>query len=451
MGGFSEYAQYDGLGLAELVRNGEVHPSDLVEEAIRRIEAVNPSVNAVIQKVYDQARHAAGGNLPDGPFKGVPFLIKDIMVDCAGLPTCRGSRFHRGCVAACDSEVVSRYKAAGLIILGKTNTPEYGLVPTTEPELWGPTNNPWDLSRSPGGSSGGSAAAVASRMVPIAHGNDGGGSIRIPASCCGVFGLKPTRGRTPTGPNLGEAWHGFAVDHVLTRSVRDSAAALDATSGPDIGAPSYPPPPARPFLDEVGADPGHLRIAYTSQPLLPGQVHPDCVKAVEETAALCEELGHKVEEAAPQLDGHAFARAFFTMVCVDARADMEETGLRLGRRPTAKDFEASTWAVGLLGTRIRASEYAQAIRRLRMFGRQVAGFFETYDVLLTPTVAALPIKTGALQLQGFQATASAVLGRLNAARLIEAFAGVDVLAEEVFAFLPWTPVFNATGQPECLS
>jgi amidase len=284
-------------------------------------------------------------------------------------------------------------------------------------------------------------------MVPLAHGNDGGGSIRIPASCCGVFGLKPTRGRNPLGPDIGEAWHGLSCDHVLTRSVRDSAAVLDATAGPDVGAPYCIPPPPRPFLDEVGTDPGKLRIAFTSKPLLPSVVHEDCVKGVGATAELCVQLGHEVVEAAPQLDGHAFARAFFTMVCGETRADIEEAEILLGRKATSGDFESATWAVGLLGRQVTAAEFAVAIRYLKRIARQVGPFFEKYDVLLTPTLASPPVVTGSLQAQGAEATLMKVLARLNAGGLIKTLAGVDALADQVFEFVPFTPVFNATGQP----
>jgi amidase len=346
-----------------------------------------------------------------------------------------------------DSELVKRHKAAGLIVLGKTNTPEYGLLPVTEPELFGPSNNPWDLSRNTGGSSGGSAAAVAALMVPLAHASDGGGSIRIPAACCGVFGLKPTRGRTPLGPDIGDAWHGLDCEHVVSRSVRDSAAMLDATAGPDVGAPYYAPPPARPFLEEVATDPGPLRIAFTAQPLLPGVVHADCVQALEATVKLCQDLGHELVEATPPIDGHAFAKAFFTMVCGETRATIDEAADLFGRKATAGEFEAATWAVGLLGTKIPASEFARAVRYLKLTARQMGEFFQDYDVLLTPTLARPPVVTGELQPQGAEAFVMQLLGRLNAARLLSTVAGVDALAEEVFEFIPFTPVFNATGQP----
>jgi amidase len=447
MSGFSEYDQYDGLGLAELVRRKEVKPAELVEEAIGRIEKLNPQLNAVVHKMYDLAREAAEGELPDGPFKGVPFLLKDLGVSYAGVPLRGGNRFQRDYVPDHDSEIVKRHRAAGLITLGKTSTPEYGLVPFTEPELFGPCNNPWDLTRNTGGSSGGSAGAVAACMVPLAHGSDGGGSIRIPASCCGVFGLKPTRGRTPLGPDMGEAWHGLAIDHVLTRSVRDSAAMLDATGGPDLGAPYYAEPPARPFLDEVGAEPGKLRIAFTAEPFLPSVVHDDCVKGLEATVGLCQDLGHEVVAAAPEIDGDAFATAFLTMVCGEARADMEEFEELLGRKATSKEFEPSTWAVALLGRQVRAAEFSRAIRLLQRTGRQIAGFFEEYDILLTPTLARPPVVTGELQPKGGEAVAMKVLGSLNAGGLINALAGIEALAAKVFEFMPFTPLFNATGQP----
>lgn len=447
MSDFSDYDKYDGLGLAELVRRKEVKPSQLVEEAISRIEGLNPQLNAVIHKMYDLARKTAQGDLPEGPFKGVPFLLKDLFADYAGEPTRQGSRFHNDFVPDHDSEMVKRFKKAGVIILGKTNTPEYGLVPVTEPELFGPSNNPWDLNRTTGGSSGGSAAAVAARMVPMAHGNDGGGSIRIPASCCGVFGLKPTRGRNPLGPDLDEAWYGLAVDHILTRSVRDSAAMLDATAGPDPGAPYYAPPPPHPFLNEVGADPGRLRIAFTMKPFLPGTVHDDCVKGLEATVRLCQDLGHEMVEASPQIDSRTFAMAFLTMACGETRAAIEQAEAVKGRKASSRDFEATTWAAGLLGRQITAAEFSKAVHLLKCTARQIAPFFDEYDVLLTPTLAMPPLITGALQPKGLEAFALKLLGRLNAGRLIKAFAEIGALADQVFQFIPYTPVFNATGQP----
>jgi amidase len=447
MSGFIDYDKYDGLGLAELVRKKEIKPADLVEEAISRIERLNPQLNVVIYKMYELARKAADGDLPDGPFKGVPFLMKDILMAYAGVPLTNGSRFFKDFVPDHDSELVRRFKAAGVVVLGKTNLPEFGLVPITEPELFGPTNNPWDLSRTPGGSSGGSAAAVAARIVPLAHGSDGGGSIRIPASCCGLFGLKPTRGRNPMGPDFGEAWRGLVCDHVLTRSVRDSAAMLDATAGPDIGALYYTMPPVRPFLNEVGTDPGRLRIAFTWKPFLGASVHKDCVKGLEATAKLCQDLGHEVVEATPQIDGRVFAKAFLTVVCVETRATIEEAQVLLNRRASFKDFEPSTWVLGLLGKQCRAPEFSRSLNMAQLIARQIGEFFERYDVMLTPTLAMPPLVKGALQPKGIQAVVMKLLGSLNAGQLINTLSGIDVLAEHVFEFMPYTPLFNVTGQP----
>jgi len=427
MSGFDDYDKYDGLGLAELVRKREVKPSELVEEAIGRIEKLNPQLNVVIYKMYDLARKVADGDLPDGPFKGVPFLMKDILMAYAGVPLTNGSRFLKNYIPDHDSELVKRFKAAGMIVLGKTNTPEFGLVPITEPELFGPTSNPWDLTRTPGGSSG--------------------GSIRIPASCCGVFGLKPTRGRNPIGPDFGESWRGLVCDHVLTRSVRDSAAILDATAGPDVGALYYAAPPARPFLSEVSTDPGKLRIAFTSEPFLGAIVDKDCVKGLDITVKLCQDLGHEVVEATPPIDGKAFARAFLTIVCVETRATIEEAEVLMSREASFKDFEPSTWVLALLGKRCRAPELSKSLNLVQLTARQIGEFFEKYDVLLTPTLAMPPLVTGSLQPKGSRLVAMKLLGRINAGRLINTLSGIDALAEHVFEFTPYTPLFNVTGQP----
>lgn len=309
--------------MAELVRTKQITAGELVQEAIIRIEKHNPRLNAVIHTMFDQALTAAQGPLPDGPFQGVPFLLKDLISTYAGVPTSCGNRLLKNLPADHDSELVRRLKAAGLVVLGKTNTPEFGLVPFTEPEAFGVTRNPWDLSRSPGGSSGGSAAAVAARMTPMASGGDGGGSIRIPASCCGLFGLKPTRGRNPTGPDFGEFWRGFVVEHALTRSVRDSAALLDATAGDDIGAPYPAPPPNRPFLEEVTTEPGRLRVAFTATPFLGHEVHNDCLMGLQAAIEILKQLGHEVVEDAPQIDREIFGVDFLTIVGAECRADME--------------------------------------------------------------------------------------------------------------------------------
>jgi amidase len=445
--GFSDYDKYDGLGLAELVRKKQVKPGELVEEAISRIEKLNPQVNAVIHKMYEQAREAAAGDLPDGPFKGVPFLLKDLVTFYAGVPLSNGCRFFKDFIPDHDCELVRRHKAAGVIVVGKTNTPEFGLAFVTEPELWGPANNPWDLTRTTGGSSGGSAAVVAARMVPLAHGSDGGGSIRVPSSCCGVFGLKPTRARTPAGPDFGDMWRGFAGDHGISRSVRDSAALLDATAGPDTGAPYYAAPPARSFLSEVGEDPGKLRIAFTSQPLVGSVVDEDCVKGLEATVKLCEELGHEVVEAVPTIDRDVIAMAFMTIVCSETRAFIKEAEEYINRKATYKDFEPLTWIIALVGDSFKAPDLSRAINAVQVASRKVGEFFEKYDVLLTPTVASPPPKKGEFDTKGIQAMMMKLFGRLNAGGLTKRLIGMDFMAEQAFRFAAYTPLFNATGQP----
>jgi len=443
----AEYDRRDGVGLAELVRSGEATALELVEEALRRADRVNPALNAIIHRMDARARREAAAAVPDGPFRGVPFLIKDLVALVAGEPFRAGSRLLRDFVPGHDSELVERYRAAGFVTIGKTNTPEFGLMPVTEPELFGPSRNPWDPSRTTGGSSGGSAAAVAAGIVPIAGGGDGGGSIRIPASCCGVFGLKPTRGRTPTGPDRGEIWQGCVVEHVLTRSVRDSAAVLDATHGPDLGAPYGIALPERPFIEEVTAEPGRLRIAYTTTPMLGREVHPDCMGAVHRTVELLRSLGHRVEEAAPAVDGPVFARAFMTMVAGELRGDIEEASALLGTKARPSDLEPATWALGLLGRSLRASEFVAATRYLAWATRSIAAFFQAWDLLLTPTVASPPPRIGALQPTARERLLLTIAGRLRAGGLLKVLGAVDQAAEKAFEFTPWTPVFNATGQP----
>ena len=286
-----EFAQYDAVGLAELIRRKEVTPLELVEEVIDRIERVNPTLNGVTIKMYDHARELAQGDIGNGPLAGVPFLLKDFLAEYAGVEYTSSSRFLQGFVPDRDTELVKRFKAGGFITVAKTNLPEFAIGATTEPRLRGATHNPWDTTRTPGGSSGGAGAMVAAGVVPVAHGNDAGGSIRIPAAACGTVGLKPTRGRNPLGPYFGEVFSGFVAEHVLTRTVRDTAAVLDITAGPDIGDWYLAPPQTRPYIEEVGAPTGRLRIAFSAESPTGTDVHPDCANAVREVAALCEELG----------------------------------------------------------------------------------------------------------------------------------------------------------------
>jgi amidase len=449
-GGFDEYERHDAMGLAALVAAGEVTPGELLEEALARIAARNPALNAVVVPLQEHARAAAAAPLPEGPFRGVPFLVKDLLATIAGVPTGSGNRLLARLPWPHDSELVRRFRSAGLVLAGKTNTPEFGLTPFTEPELFGPTRNPWDPARSPGGSSGGSAAAVAARIVPMASGGDGGGSIRIPAACCGLFGLKPSRGLTPTGPDLGEVWRGFACEHVLTRSVRDSAAMLDATAGADPGAPYAAPHSARPYLHEVSTPPGRLRIAFTARPLFgaPGApVHPDCREGLADAVALLSELGHEVVEAAPGIDGEACSVAFVTILAAETRAAIELAAQLAGRKPSAADFEAATYSLGLLGRAMPASQYASSSNTLASATRAVGGFFEQFDVLLTPTLARPPIMIGELQPRGAERALMRVINAAGAGWLLRALGVVGPIAAKTFEYMPFTPLFNVTGQP----
>ncbi|HEX6313441.1 MAG TPA: amidase [Gemmatimonadaceae bacterium] len=442
-----DFRSHDGLAVADLIRRRQISPREAVMASIDRIEAENPRLNAVVHRMFDRALALAGGNIPDGPFHGVPFLLKDLLAWYEGEPITNGSCLFKGWIAPMDSEMVRRYKRAGLIVVGKTNTPEFGLVPFTESDLLGTCRNPWNPAMTAGGSSGGSAAAVASGMVPLAGGGDGGGSIRIPASCCGLFGLKPTRGRTPTGPLEGELWRGATVEHVLTHTVRDSAAMLDAVAGPDVGAPYFAPPPARPFLDEVRTPPGRLRIAFTTQPQLGRAVHADCVKAVTEAAGLLETLGHDVVEDTYDIDREAFNTAFLTVVCVETAAELDMSARLLDRPVRRTDLEVSTWALSLIGRAISGPDYSNAVRYLQLVGRQVGAFFERYAVHVSPVVAGPPFPHGALQPAVSEKTAMAILGALRASRVMKAAGALERAAESVFEWMSFTPIANATGQP----
>jgi len=443
---FSEYGDYDGLGLAELVHKKKITPAELVEEAIQRIEIHNPKLNAVINKLYERARETAKSDLPDGSFKGVPFLMKDLIATLEGVSTSFGNKLLKDIPAKADSELARRWLESGVIVIGKANTPEFGLTPYTESETFGPARNPWDTSRTPGGSSGGSGAAVAARIVPIASGGDGGGSIRIPSSACGIFGLKPTRGRTPIGPEIGESWQGFNIEHVLTRSVRDSAAMLDATAGADIGAP-YVITEAGPFLKEVGKKPGKLKIAFSTKPMLGKNVHTDCVQGVNETVKLLGELGHEVEEAAPKIDGEEYSLSFLTVLAGHMRADIEETAETAGKKVSIDDFDVASFGVGIFGTILKASEYVRATRYLQKVSRQIGRLFEEYDVLLTPVLNQPPVKIGELAPNASERAMIKTIGRLGANWILDAIGIIKPLAAQTFEFIPWTPVFNVTGQP----
>lgn len=446
MGAFADFDRYDGMGLAELVRKGEVKSSELVEEAISRIEARNPQINAIIFKTYESARAAAAAPSA-GPFAGVPFLLKDMLASLAGAPMSSGNRALANIMRDHDDEIVRRYKRAGLVILGKTNLPEFGLAAVTESEAFGPARNPWDLTRTPGGSSGGSAAAVAARILPMAHGTDGGGSLRIPASCCGLFALKPTRGRTPLGPSQGDSWRGFTVGHAITRSVRDSAALLDATMGGDVGAPYEVRAPARSFLSEVGAPPGKLRIAFTTAPFLARSIHDDCVQGVNSALKLLSALGHEIIEATLPFDKEQWLLAFMTIVAGETQSDIRRASELAGRPLGFKDFEPATYIAGLLGDAWSAGDYASAVKYLQAWSRRVGDAFTRCDVLLTPTLAEPPPLIGAMKPTNAELAFMNVIGPLKAGWFLKVTGFAKMLAEKSIEFIPYTPLFNVTGQP----
>ncbi len=447
MSGFSEYDKYDGLGLAQLVQKKEVSPLELCEEAIIRMDRINPKINAVIYRMDSLARAAAKGSIPSGPFSGVPFLCKDLVSAIAGVPMNKGSKSCRNYVPTQDSEMARRYKAAGLIVLGKTNTPEFGLMGITEPELHGPTRNPWNIDHTPGGSSGGSAAAVAAGFVPMASGGDGGGSIRIPSSCCALFGLKVTRGRNPLGPEAGEIWQGAEVEGALTRSVRDCAALLDATNGADPGAPYILPKPARPYLTDVGQDPRPLKIAFTVESPFKIKIHPECVEAVQNAAKLLSSLGHIVEEAQPGIDGVALGKSYMMMYFGEVAADIEELKSVVGRPLNHHDTEEATWALNLLGKTFSAGDFVLAMRQWNVFSRRMAKFHETYDLYLTPTIATLPPRIGELQQTPVEQLFLKIINSMNMGKLLKATGITDIMATKGLSKMPFTQLANLTGQP----
>jgi len=381
------YDDVDGLGVAAAIRAGDVTATEVVDAAIRRIEEYDPLVNAVIAERFDAARAEASAPLGDGPFAGVPYLVKALGAAVAGLPTSRGSRLWVDDVATADSLAVARARAAGVIVLGMTNTPELGKNGSTEPVVHGPTRNPHDLTRSPGGSSGGSAAAVTAGMVPMAHGNDGGGSIRIPAAACGLFGLKPSRGRVPHAPAFDAFAYPVACTHALTRTVRDSAALLDAVAGPAPGAPYAIAGPPRPFAAEVGAEPGRLRVGFTTVTARGVDADDDLIAAVARTAAVCEELGFDVHEAPFTYDVEATTAALAAVMQVNVAAAVDVRLATLGRDLTDDDLEPFTHVLYQQGRSMSGTAIIGALQELERAARAVAPFFDAYDLLLTPTLS----------------------------------------------------------------
>ena len=425
MAGIHDYDRYDAVDLATLIRRRELSAAQILEEAIRRVEAVNPRLNALVAECYAAARRRTAAPLPESALAGVPFLIKDITY-MRGMPCTSGSRLFADFVPDHDSEIVARYRAAGLVLFGRTSTPEFGLNVSTESVLFGATRNPWNLARTSGGSSGGSAALVAAGVIPAAHATDGGGSIRIPASCCGLVGLKPTRARNPQGPDLGEGWGGMSTGHVVSRTVRDSAAFLDATHGPAVGDPYSAPRFDGSFLGECARAPRRLRIALDITPLTGVPAHPDCIEAAQRAAKLCESLGHVVEEASPVFDSLLFRQATGVVVCANVANSVDARLANLGRALRADDIEANSRSTVEYGRSLSAPRYAAAMQTIHQTTRAVARFHEDYDVMLTPTLVAPPVE----------------IGWLDTASLDPATFG-----DRFSRFWGFTNLQNATGQP----
>lgn len=418
---------HDSLGLAELVRMRKVSASELLEAAIARAEALNPQLNFMAQKHYDYARKAIAAGLPQGPFSGVPWLLKDLNTYIAGEVTENGSRLYKGQRASVTSELVRRIERAGFVIFGKTTTPEFGLTGTTESVLMGPTRNPWNRERIAGGSSGGAAAAVAAGVIPAAHATDGGGSIRIPASACGLFGLKPSRGRVPMGPLRTEGWGGMSVHHAVSRTVRDSAAILDATHGVESGSRYSAPTPERPFLREVGRDPGKLRIALMLSPYSGAPVDPQVVEATKAAARLLESLGHHVEEAAPKIDMAAIGASGFALMASSVAADCVDRAKALGIELGPDVLERTTLDFVAMGKSYTGMDFARGNNAYQAAAVTIAQFMERWDVILSPTLSAPPLPLGRIGLD---------TGR-----------SMMDWGREVGTFTAFTGIYNGTGQP----
>jgi amidase len=440
-----EYDRLDALALAGLVARREVTAAELLEAALERADARNPRLNAIVARYDDEARSRAAGLLPAGPLSGVPFLLKDHLAAWKGHPLTSSSRFLEGFVAGDDAEVVRRLAGAGLVFFGQTNTPELGILGTTEPEWRGATRNPWNPAHSSGGSSGGSAAAVAARIVPAAHGSDGGGSIRIPASACGVFGMKPTRGRISHAPVLGESWSGLDTNGVLTRSVRDSAALLDAIAGPAPGDPYAAPAQARPFLEEVPAPPGRLRVAFSKASLFGHATDPECAAAVEDAAELLAELGHEVTEARPAFSRDALVRAYLVVVSAGVSAEVEDVARVTGRRAGPANLEPETWGLAAGGNVLSARDLALAELEIHRTSRAVAAFFRDHDVFVTPTTAKAALPLGAVKPSRLERASLAVVTRLRSRALFEKM--FSEIGARSFDATGNTMLFNQTGQP----
>ncbi len=428
-----DYEELDALGLAERVKSGETTAEALLDAAIARLEARDGALGAVVVRMFEEARKAIAAGLPPGPFEGVPFLLKDLHLAWPGVRLTNGSRLFEDFVPEVESELVARYRRAGLVVFGKTHSPEFGLTTSTESVLFGRSRNPWNPEHTSGGSSGGASTAVSAGIVPLANASDGGGSIRIPASCCGLFGLKPTRGRTPLGPTSGEGWSGMSAVHAVGRSVRDSAALLDATAGPDAGAPYAAQPPLRPFLEEVSQAPGRLRIALQRSPWNGVDVDADCLAALDDAASLCRELGHEVSEAPFEVDAPRLGGAALTIIGAQTLAIMQERAAELGRPLREDDVEPGTWELTRASADRTATDYVAALRTIHAVGRALADHLARFDVVLSPTMATPPLPLGVLSLSNpdTAARAKAVLKTVGFTQLANV-TGVPAMSVPLF-------------------
>ena len=422
---FEEYRKHDAISLAGLIAEREISAEEVLEAAIARAEQVNPVINGIVHKQYEQARKAVGARLSEGPLKGVPYLIKDLGFFETGEPATYGSRLFKDFVADHETAYVTRCKRAGLVFIGRSSSPEFGLNPNTEPRLYGSCHNPWNLEYSAGGSSGGAAASVAAGILPMAHATDGGGSIRIPAAQCGLFGLKPSRGRVSMAPDAGEGWGGLSAGHVVSRSVRDSALMLDCAAGMEPGDPYTAPTLERPFLEAVSRPPRKLRVALMLKDHRGADLHPECLEAVQRAAKLCASLGHVVEEADPNLDMVALRPMNARISAANTARSCQMRWKALGREPNPDDVEAATWAVYQRGLKVSGIEYIEAIAAAHAAGRKMAAFLTSYDVILSTTLAGPPPKLGYFDQDG----------------------DVQTFTERVTEYLSVTPLHNATGTP----
>jgi amidase len=442
---FDEYSQQDATGLAKMISDKEVTSNELLEIAKARCEQVNPKINAVVTTFYDRAiEDIKNSNLQDGFYHGVPFLIKDLLAEYTGTPISNGSKTYSGFVSSKNSELVNRYLASGVNIFGKTSTPEFGVMPVTEPEAFGPCRNPWDLDRTPGGSSGGSGSSIASGIVPMASGGDGGGSIRIPAACCGLFGLKPSRGRTPTGPFHGEHWDGAAIEHVLSRSVRDSAKMLDLTCGIEVGAGYLNSLPVTAYSEVIKKDPKKLKIGWTCESFVGSPVCQENRDAIAHTVKLLQELGHQVEEVKLDFDGTKLATSYLTMNCAHVAYDLE---VAKELNPSGGKAELTTRVLGLLGRSMSAKDWVQAKNHWNTLARQMGEYHLNYDLLLTPTLGTLPVKIGELNPKSSEVALMKVVESMGLGKALIKTGIVDQLAYEALSKVPFTQVANMTGQP----